>query len=88
LNTPDALTEPGGSVRDAAGRVGVRPSTVKRHLADLRRVRGSPLSSWSTRGGPRAGWWCRALNSPAPPAPSAPRPASSSGGRHMRGAGN
>ena len=26
----------GGSVSDAAARVGVRPSTAKRHLADLR----------------------------------------------------
>ena len=26
----------GGSVADAAARVGVRPSTAKRHLADLR----------------------------------------------------
>lgn len=26
----------GGSVRDAAELVGIRPSTVKRHLADLR----------------------------------------------------
>ena len=26
----------GGSVQDAAGLVGIRPSTVKRHLADLR----------------------------------------------------
>ena len=26
----------GGSVTDAAGLVGIRPSTVKRHLADLR----------------------------------------------------
>ena len=31
-----AFVETGGSVRDAADLVGVRPSTVKRHLADLR----------------------------------------------------
>jgi DNA-binding MarR family transcriptional regulator len=31
-----AFVAAGGSVSDAAARVGVRPSTVKRHLADLR----------------------------------------------------
>jgi DNA-binding MarR family transcriptional regulator len=31
-----AFVETGGSVRNAADLVGVRPSTVKRHLADLR----------------------------------------------------
>ena len=31
-----AFVATGGSVRDAAARVGIRPSTVKRHLADLR----------------------------------------------------
>ena len=31
-----AFVEAGGSVPDAAARVGIRPSTAKRHLADLR----------------------------------------------------
>ncbi len=31
-----AFVEAGGSVADAAKLVGIRPSTVKRHLADLR----------------------------------------------------
>ncbi len=31
-----AFVEAGGSVSDAAARVGIRPSTAKRHLADLR----------------------------------------------------
>ena len=31
-----AYVAAGGSVTDAAGIVGIRPSTVKRHLADLR----------------------------------------------------
>ena len=31
-----AFVAAGGSVPDAAARVGIRPSTAKRHLADLR----------------------------------------------------
>ena len=31
-----AFVAVGGSVSDAAARVGIRPSTAKRHLADLR----------------------------------------------------
>ena len=31
-----AFVDSGGSVADAAARVGVRPSTAKRHLAELR----------------------------------------------------
>jgi predicted ArsR family transcriptional regulator len=31
-----AFVEVGGSVPDAAAHVGIRPSTAKRHLADLR----------------------------------------------------
>lgn len=31
-----AFVEAGGSVPEAAARVGIRPSTAKRHLADLR----------------------------------------------------
>ena len=32
----ELLVAAGGSVAEAAARVGVRPSTAKRHLADLR----------------------------------------------------
>jgi len=35
-----AYVASGGSVPDAAGLVGIRPSTVKRHLADLRAKSG------------------------------------------------
>jgi hypothetical protein len=35
-----AFVEAGGSVADAAELVGIRPSTVKRHLADLRAKSG------------------------------------------------
>jgi DNA-binding NarL/FixJ family response regulator len=40
-----AFVAAGGSVQDAADLVGIRPSTVKRHLADLLSVamRKSPL---------------------------------------------
>jgi predicted ArsR family transcriptional regulator len=31
-----AFVEAGGSIQDTAVLVGIRPSTVKRHLADLR----------------------------------------------------
>ena len=36
LNVLAAYVAAGGSVPDAAELVGIRPSTVKRHLADLR----------------------------------------------------
>ena len=36
LNVLAAYVAAGGSVADAADLVGLRPSTVKRHLADLR----------------------------------------------------
>ena len=35
-----AYVEAGGSVADAAALVGIRPGTVKRHLADLRAKSG------------------------------------------------
>jgi predicted ArsR family transcriptional regulator len=35
-----AFVAAGGSVRDAAELVGIRPSTAKRHLADLRAKSG------------------------------------------------
>lgn len=40
-----AFVTAGGSAQDAAELVGIRPSTVKRHLADLRARRVSPPSS-------------------------------------------
>ena len=36
LDVLSAYVAAGGSVQDAAELVGIRPSTVKRHLADLR----------------------------------------------------
>jgi predicted ArsR family transcriptional regulator len=36
IDVLDAFVAAGGSVPDAAELVGIRPSTVKRHLADLR----------------------------------------------------
>ncbi|MEO6350956.1 MAG: hypothetical protein ABIP53_09930 [Candidatus Limnocylindrales bacterium] len=36
-----AYVAAGGSVQDAVARVGIRPSTVKRHLADLRARSGT-----------------------------------------------
>ncbi len=36
MNALAAYVAAGGSVHDAAELVGIRPSTVKRHLADLR----------------------------------------------------
>ncbi len=36
LDVLAAYVAAGGSVPDAAARVGIRPSTAKRHLADLR----------------------------------------------------
>ncbi len=36
MNVLAAYVAAGGSVQDAAELVGIRPSTVKRHLADLR----------------------------------------------------
>jgi predicted ArsR family transcriptional regulator len=44
-----------GSVTDAAARVGVRPSTAKRHLADLRARSGLTTEQLIYRG--RAGGW-------------------------------
>lgn len=45
----------GGSVRDAAGILGIRPSTVKRHLADLRARSGLTTEQLIYAG--RAGGW-------------------------------
>jgi len=50
-----AFVEVGGSVRDAAARVGIRPSTAKRHLADLRARPGLTTEQLIYRG--RAEGW-------------------------------
>jgi predicted ArsR family transcriptional regulator len=50
-----AYVAAGGSVTDAAGLVGIRPSTVKRHLADLRARSGLTTEQLIYRG--RAEGW-------------------------------
>ena len=50
-----AFVEAGGSVSDAAARVGIRPSTAKRHLADLRARSGLTTEQLIYRG--RAEGW-------------------------------
>lgn len=50
-----AFVASGGSVADAAARVGVRPSTAKRHLADLRARSGLTTEQLIYRG--RAEGW-------------------------------
>ena len=50
-----AFVATGGSVADAAARVGVRPSTAKRHLADLRARSGLSTEQLIYRG--RAEGW-------------------------------
>jgi predicted ArsR family transcriptional regulator len=50
-----AFVEAGGSVPDAAARVGIRPSTAKRHLADLRARSGLTTEQLIYRG--RAKGW-------------------------------
>lgn len=50
-----AYVAAGGSVPDAAARVGVRPSTAKRHLADLRARSGLTTEQLIYRG--RAEGW-------------------------------
>ena len=50
-----AFVAAGGSVPDAAARVGVRPSTAKRHLADLRARSGLTTEQLIYRG--RAEGW-------------------------------
>lgn len=54
--TIDAYVAAGRSIPDAAALVGIRPSSAKRHLADLRANRVSPPSSWSTSEGLPDGW--------------------------------
>jgi predicted ArsR family transcriptional regulator len=50
-----AFVATGGSGRDAAARVGIRPSTAKRHLADLRARSGLTTEQLIYRG--RAEGW-------------------------------
>lgn len=50
-----AYVAAGGSVPDAAALVGIRPSTVKRHLADLRARSGLTTEQLIYTG--RAGGW-------------------------------
>lgn len=50
-----AFVAAGGSVSDAAARVGIRPSTAKRHLADLRARTGLTTEQLIYRG--RAEGW-------------------------------
>ena len=50
-----AYVAAGGSVQDAAELVGIRPSTVKRHLADLRARSGLSTEQLIYTG--RAGGW-------------------------------
>lgn len=50
-----AFVSAGGSVQDAAELVGIRPSTVKRHLADLRARSGLTTEQLIYAG--RAGGW-------------------------------
>jgi len=50
-----AFVEAGGSVSEAAARVGIRPSTAKRHLADLRARSGLTTEQLIYRG--RAEGW-------------------------------
>jgi predicted ArsR family transcriptional regulator len=50
-----AFVAAGGSVQDAADLVGIRPSTVKRHLADLR-ARSGLTTGQLIYVGRAAGW--------------------------------
>lgn len=50
-----AYVEAGGSVSDAAALVGIRPSTAKRHLADLR-ARSGLTTEQLIYAGRAAGW--------------------------------
>jgi predicted ArsR family transcriptional regulator len=55
LDFPAAYVSVGGSIRDAAELVGIRPSTAKRHLADLRAKSGFSTEQL-TYVGRAAGW--------------------------------
>ncbi len=49
----------GGSVSAAARVVGIRPSTAKRHLADLRARSGLTTEQLIYSGRAEGGWWYR-----------------------------
>ena len=53
-----AYVASGGSVQDAAELVGIRPSTVKHHLADLRARSGHTTEQLIYGGAPRDGCSC------------------------------
>lgn len=55
VNVLAAFVAAGGSVSDAAASVGIRPSTAKRHLADLRARSGLTTEQLIYRG--RAEGW-------------------------------
>ena len=55
LDVLAAYVAAGGSVPDAAAQVGIRPSTAKRHLADLRARSGLTTEQLIYAG--RAGGW-------------------------------
>ena len=54
-NVLAAYVAAGGSVQDAAELVGIRPSTVKRHLADMR-ARSGLTTEQLIYAGRAAGW--------------------------------
>jgi predicted ArsR family transcriptional regulator len=55
VDVPAAYVAAGGSVSDAAELVNIRPSTVKRHLADLR-ARSGLTTEQLIYSGRAAGW--------------------------------
>ncbi len=63
-----AYVAAGGSVIDAAELVGIRPSTAKRHLADLRAKSGLTTEQL-IYAGRAAGWLVVPSLEPSPPAP-------------------
>ena len=63
-----AYVAAGGSVQGAAARVGIRPSTAKRHLADLR-ARSGLTTEQLIYAGRAAGWLVVPSLEPSPSAP-------------------
>ena len=57
-----AFVAAGGSVQDAAQLVGIRPSTVKRHLATSGHDLASRQWNWSMPDGLVVGSWSRVLS--------------------------
>jgi len=78
-----AFVATGGSVADAAARVGIRRSTAKRHMADLRARSGLSTEQLIYRG--RAeGWLVVPALEPATPVPQRrAKTASSTSGPHL-----